>query len=132
MGTILCGVYSTATMCHKLPAALCQTSVAVSLSICSCMHRLHCIANGLQIHKIMAGLFDQYTFTGDELALHIVVNMAAYFTKRVDETLRVNGTDHWHQMLNNEFGGMSEVLHNLYGVTKDKKHLRSRYLLKQH
>ena len=78
----------------------------------------------LQIHKIMAGLLDQFTFTGNSLALHIVENMAAYFGKRVDDVLQVNGTEHWHQMLNNEFGGMSEVLHNLYGVTKDKNHLR--------
>ncbi len=54
----------------------------------------------------------------------MLVDMAAYFGKRVEDTLQVNGTDHWHEMLNNEFGGMSEVLHNLYEVTKDKAHLR--------
>ena len=97
----------------------------MSLSICFGAHCLLTIPNGLQIHKIMAGLLDQYTFAGNDLALTIVERMADYFTKRVDETLKVNGTDHWYQMLNNEFGGMSEVLHNLYGVTQDKEHLRS-------
>ena len=72
----------------------------------------------------MAGLLDQYTFTGNDLALQMTIDMAAYFSKRVDDTLKVNGTDHWHEMLNTEFGGMSEVLYNLYGVTKDKNHLR--------
>jgi len=80
--------------------------------------------HALQIHKIMAGLLDQHTFAGNHMALQMVTNMAAYFGKRVDDTLQVNGTDHWHEMLNNEFGGMSEVLHNLYGITKDKEHLR--------
>ena len=72
----------------------------------------------------MAGLLDQYTFAGNHLALHMVTDMASYFGKRVDNTLLVNGTEHWHAMLNNEFGGMSEVLHNLYGITDDKEHLR--------
>lgn len=76
------------------------------------------------IHKIMAGLLDHHTFAHNQVALQMVVDMAAYFGVRVDNTLQVNGTDHWHEMLNNEFGGMSEVLHNLYGVTKDKAHLR--------
>ena len=78
----------------------------------------------LQIHKIMAGLLDHHTFAHNQVALQMVVDMAAYFGKRVDDTLHVNGTDHWHEMLNNEFGGMSEVLHNLYGITKYKAHLR--------
>ncbi|KAA6427609.1 MAG: hypothetical protein FRX49_02272 [Trebouxia sp. A1-2] len=76
------------------------------------------------IHKVMAGLLDHQTFAHNQAALQMVIGMAAYFGKRVDDTLQVNGTDHWHDMLNNEFGGMSEVLHNLYGVTKDKAHLR--------
>ncbi len=80
--------------------------------------------HGLQIHKIMAGLLDHHTLTHNQVALHMVVDMAAYFGKHVDDTLQVNGTDHWHEMLNNEFGGMSEVLHNLYGITKYKAHLR--------
>lgn len=78
----------------------------------------------MQIHKIMAGLLDHHTFAHSDIALQMVCDMAAYFGHRVDDTLHINGTDHWHEMLNNEFGGMSEVLHNLYGVTKDKEHLR--------
>ncbi|DBA96514.1 hypothetical protein WJX77_003023 [Trebouxia sp. C0004] len=76
------------------------------------------------IHKVMAGLLDHHTFAHNQVALQMVVDMAAYFGKRVDDTLQINGTDHWHEMLNNEFGGMSEVLHNLYKVTQDKAHLR--------
>ena len=72
----------------------------------------------------MAGLLDQYLFADSSLALHMVMDMASYFGKCVDATLKVNGTNHWHEMLNNEFGGMSEVLHNLYGITKNREHLR--------
>ncbi|KAK9805585.1 hypothetical protein WJX72_006497 [[Myrmecia] bisecta] len=76
------------------------------------------------VHKIMAGLLDQYTFAGNELALQMCVDEAAYFLKRIDATLAVNGTAHWHEMLNNEFGGMNEVMYNLHAVTKDPEHLR--------
>ena len=72
----------------------------------------------------MAGLLDQHTFAGNQVALDMVTDMASYFAKRVDNTIKINGTGHWHEILNNEFGGMSEVLHNLYRVTKDKEHLR--------
>ena len=72
----------------------------------------------------MAGLLDQYSFSGNKVALQMVTDMAAYFAKRVDNTIKFNGTEQWHNVLNNEFGGMSEVLHNLYGVTQDKEHLR--------
>lgn len=110
MGTILRGIelFASLSQCWQLFRS--------TLSInCECK---------LQIHKIMAGLLDQYTFSGNKVALQMVADMAAYFTKRVDNTIKVNGTEHWHNILNNEFGGMSEVLHNLYGVTQDKEHLR--------
>lgn len=75
----------------------------------------------------MAGLLDLYTFTDNELALHMVTDMAAYFSKRIDDTIKADGIQHWHKMLNNEFGGMAEVLFNLYAVTKDKEHSRYRH-----
>jgi len=71
------------------------------------------------IHKIMAGLFDMYTLTGNEQALEVLKKMAAYFKKRTDKLSAAE----MDRVLTNEFGGMSEVLHNLYGVTKDPAHL---------
>lgn len=71
------------------------------------------------IHKIMAGLFDAYSLCGNEQALEVLKGMAAYFKKRTDR-LPIADMD---RVLNTEFGGMSEVLHNLYSVTKDPAHL---------
>jgi len=72
------------------------------------------------IHKIMAGLFDMYTLCGNQQALDVLKRMAAYFKGRLDK-LSVWETD---RLLAVEFGGMSEVLHNLYGVTGDPDHLQ--------
>ncbi len=71
------------------------------------------------IHKIMAGLLDMHRLCGNEQALDVVKGMAAYFKKRIDKLpLRT-----WDRILTVEFGGMSEVLHDLYGVTGDPNHL---------
>ena len=50
--------------------------------------------------------------------------MTRYFEQRIQLTLDVNGTAHWQAMLATEFGGMSEMLQNLYGITNDPAHLR--------
>lgn len=41
---------------------------------------------------------------------------------RVRHVLAVNGTDHWLQVLDTEFGGMNEALYNLYSLTQDPAH----------
>ncbi len=82
----------------------------------------------LQIHKIMAGLLDAYNFLGIEMALKIVKDEAEYFTEYYDRVVAVNGTDHWLRMLETEFGGMNEVLFNLYDITKDPEHIRYLFL----
>jgi DUF1680 family protein len=71
------------------------------------------------IHKIMAGPLDMYELAGNEQALEVLKGMAAYYKARADKL-----TDfEMERMLQTEFGGMSEVLHNLYGVTGDPDHL---------
>ena len=78
-------------------------------------------------HKIMQGLLDVYTLTGNKKAYQLVVNMADYVKGRMaklsEETIEkvlytaaANPT--------NEAGGMNEVLHNLYAVSKDPAHLK--------
>eukprot|EP00884_Botryococcus_braunii_P007107 jgi/Botrbrau1/16398/Bobra.0387s0008.1 len=67
------------------------------------------------IHKVMAGLLDQYLFLGNPLALQMVQDEAG--TSCGTSTTVVGGpTEHstGTNMLNNEFGGMNEVLINLY------------------
>lgn len=72
------------------------------------------------IHKIMAGLYDMYDLCGNKQALDVLKGMAAYFGTRMDK-LSVYQID---KILTVEYGGMSEVLHNLYSVTGNPDHLR--------
>ena len=71
------------------------------------------------MHKIMAGLLDMYQYCGNAQALDILKGMARYFKGRFDK-LTIWDVD---RILATEFGGMSEVLHNLYGITGDPDHL---------
>ncbi|MHB1001174.1 MAG: beta-L-arabinofuranosidase domain-containing protein [Armatimonadota bacterium] len=71
------------------------------------------------IHKIMAGLYDMYTICGNEQALDVLEGMASYFDKRIS---KLPGSQ-WDKVLTVEFGGMSDVLHNLYSVTGKPEHL---------
>src|SRR5215472_5289095 len=71
------------------------------------------------IHKIMAGLLDMYVYTGNEQALEMVQRMA-------DWTAGYTGSlsyDHMQRVLGTEFGGMGEVLSNLYAVTGKDEYL---------
>ena len=71
------------------------------------------------IHKIMAGLFDMHSLCGNAQALDVLKGMAAYFKKRIDKLPIYQ----WDQILGVEFGGMAEVLYNLYSVTENADHL---------
>ncbi|MER7792219.1 beta-L-arabinofuranosidase domain-containing protein [Streptomyces sp. NPDC097640] len=73
------------------------------------------------IHKIMAGLLDQYRLSGNEQALEVARGMAAWADSRtapLDEATM-------QRLLGVEFGGMNEVLAGLYLVTGDPAHLRT-------
>ena len=83
-----------------------------------------CLRGAVQIHKLMAGLLDAHLFMGNDVALTMVKEEAAFFLCYIDNVIAVNGTAHWHQMLEDEFGGMNEVLFNLYDVTHNPEHLR--------
>ncbi|HSO86506.1 MAG TPA: beta-L-arabinofuranosidase domain-containing protein [Draconibacterium sp.] len=78
-------------------------------------------------HKIMQGLLDVYTVTGNPKAYQVLLNMADYVEARMSKlpeaeiekilySAEANPT--------NEAGGMNEVLHNLYAVSKNQKHLK--------
>ena len=72
------------------------------------------------LHKIMAGLLDVHRVTGDPAALEAVTEMAAWVG------LRAKGLDdaQWQAMLETEFGGMQDVLTELYVTTGNPEHLR--------
>jgi hypothetical protein len=65
------------------------------------------------VHKIMAGLLDMYVYCDNEQALEMVQKMAGW-------TAGYTGSlsyEHMQRVLGTEFGGMGEVLCNLYAVT---------------
>lgn len=71
------------------------------------------------IHKIMAGLLDQHVLLGDVQALEVVRGMAGWVDARTSPLSR----EAMQKMLNVEFGGMNELLVNLWKVTGDPLHL---------
>jgi hypothetical protein len=71
------------------------------------------------LHKVMAGLLDAHQLTGNAQALEVLLRKASWVrsrNSRLSLTQRQN-------MLDTEFGGMNEVLANLYQLTDDPVHL---------
>jgi hypothetical protein len=71
------------------------------------------------LHKTYAGLRDAYRYTGNRAALEVEIKFAAWaegiLSKLNDAQLQ--------KMLNTEFGGMNEVMADLYADTGDKRWL---------
>jgi uncharacterized protein len=79
------------------------------------------------LHKIMAGLVEMYVHTGNEQALQVAEGVArwvrGYFEGISDEQRGL--------MLRTEYGGMNEVLANLYGLTGKAEYLGTVRLFEQ-
>jgi hypothetical protein len=71
-------------------------------------------------HKIMAGHLDMYTLADNEQALDTVEKMARWVHNWADPL----SDQQMQRVLQVEYGGMGEVLANLYGVTGKQEHLR--------
>ncbi|MFN7949759.1 MAG: glycoside hydrolase family 127 protein [Blastocatellia bacterium] len=72
------------------------------------------------LHKTFAGLRDAYRYTGNRTALELEIRFAAWA-----ESIMLKLDDAQTQkMLNTEFGGMNEVLADLYADTGDKRWLQ--------
>jgi hypothetical protein len=74
------------------------------------------------IHKIMAGLRDQHIFLGSETALQIMEGMASYFAVRIQNVIARGTIALWHAIMNQEYGGMNEVLYDLFEITGNKSY----------
>jgi Uncharacterized protein conserved in bacteria len=69
------------------------------------------------LHKIMAGLLEMYTQTGNQQALKVDLKLADW----VDRWTASRSESHMQEILNTEYGGMGEVLYNLSAVTGDDR-----------
>ena len=71
------------------------------------------------LHKIYAGLVDMYVHCGNKQALEVAEAMATWAKGHLDRL----SYEQMQRMLDVEYGGMSEVLCNLYAVTQNRDHL---------
>lgn len=71
------------------------------------------------IHKVMAGLLDMYLHTGNAQALDVAEKMAGW----VDMYTTPLSYEHMQRILGTEYGGMGEVLANLYAVTGNRHYI---------
>ncbi|UCG48956.1 MAG: glycoside hydrolase family 127 protein, partial [Phycisphaerales bacterium] len=71
------------------------------------------------LHKTYAGLRDAYRYTGNRTALDIEIRFAEW----AEGVLSGLSDTDIQRMLNTEFGGMNEVLADLYADTGDKRWL---------
>nr|WKN35386.1 glycoside hydrolase family 127 protein [Tunicatimonas sp. TK19036] len=70
-------------------------------------------------HKILAGLRDAYQLCGNEKALKVATGFADWIGTIVDDLTE----EQIQEMLNCEYGGMNEVLADLYAETGDEKYM---------
>jgi DUF1680 family protein len=70
-------------------------------------------------HKIMAGLLDMYAYCGNQQALDMAEKMASWVWHWHESI----SDEHMQRILQTEFGGMAEVLCNLYAVTGKRQYL---------
>lgn len=76
------------------------------------------------MHKILAGLVDTYKLTGNERALEMADALGTWVYNRVgsyDAAMQ-------NRVLNIEYGGMNDVLYELYKITKDPNHAKAAHM----
>lgn len=52
-----------------------------------------------QIHKILAGLLDQYLLLNNKLALRVAQQLGDFFVERIDGIIITKGDAHWQVKL---------------------------------
>jgi DUF1680 family protein len=75
------------------------------------------------LHKTFAGLRDAFRFTGNRIALAIEIRFAEW----AEHILAPLDARQIQRMLNTEFGGMNEIMVDLYADTEDKRWLDLSY-----
>ncbi|MCH5716445.1 glycoside hydrolase family 127 protein [Niabella hibiscisoli] len=75
------------------------------------------------VHKVMAGLVDAYLYCNNTKALGAVIKMADWTATIVNPLTEEQRL----KMLRCEFGGMNDILANIYAITGNKKYLDLSY-----
>ena len=80
------------------------------------------------LHKIMAGLRDAYLYADNTQALDILKKIGMWVYNRLSRLPKAQRDKMWSMYIAGEFGGINEVLADLYLITKDERYLAaSRY-----
>ncbi|MFE7270922.1 glycoside hydrolase family 127 protein [Streptomyces sp. NPDC057623] len=74
-------------------------------------------------HKIMRGLLDAHTLAGNAQALRIVSGMGDWVHSRLGRLPRAQLERMWSIYIAGEYGGMNEVMADLYALTGRQEHL---------
>jgi len=77
------------------------------------------------LHKTWQGLLDAYTLTGNSKAKKVVIGMSDWVCNNF--TTERLSDEQFQMMLMAEFGGMNDVLAQVYQITGDKKYLDMAY-----
>lgn len=79
------------------------------------------------LHKMLAGLLDQWLLARNEVAHQAVLDLGDWVVRNVDHTLAREGMAGWQDILGTEWGGMNEVMLNLYKATGNREYLTTGY-----
>ncbi len=75
------------------------------------------------LHKILAGLMDNYEVSGNEKALEIVKGMGDWVYARLSQLPTETLISMWNRYIAGEFGGMNEAMARLYRLTSEPRYL---------
>lgn len=75
------------------------------------------------LHKIMAGLRDAYLYADNIQALVILKKIGLWVYNRLSRLPKAQRDKMWSMYIAGEFGGINEVLADLYLITKDERYL---------
>jgi len=76
-------------------------------------------------HKIMSGLIGAYKLAGNTQALEIVTKMGDWVYGRLSKCTREQLDQMWSIYIAGEYGGMNEVMAELYNITGDSKYIEA-------
>ncbi|MFD1176302.1 beta-L-arabinofuranosidase domain-containing protein [Paenibacillus puldeungensis] len=77
------------------------------------------------LHKIMAGLLDCYTMAGNESALEICIRLGDWVHHRLSRLSKEQQQKMWSLYIAGEFGGLNELLTDLYLITDNQNYLET-------
>ncbi|MCH7415438.1 glycoside hydrolase family 127 protein [Belliella sp. R4-6] len=80
------------------------------------------------LHKILAGLIDIYTVSGNKKALDVATGMGDWVHARLSQLPTEQLVKMWNSYIAGEFGGMNESMARLYRITDKTEYLETAQL----